>query len=183
MNQHQFSKIVDQTFSSCRELLVVKGGEYAGTGDRLANFHRGAQLTGCTSKQVLMIYLSKHYDSIATYVKTEAEGAVRKSSEPIEGRIDDLINYCMLLKALIAESVAEAGMPQAVPAPTEAKIILLPWHHISTRPGDNIVLSTKDEGYLWRNIVDSPKPSSGYEWKGKVISAWKFSDEPVWRTL
>jgi hypothetical protein len=184
MNQHQFSKIVDQTFTACRELLVVKGGEYAGNGDRLANFHRGAKLTGCTPKQVLMIYLSKHYDSLATYIKTEAEGEVRKSSEPIEGRIDDLINYCLLLKALVAESAVEMAMPQAVPAPTMSKILLMPWHHISTRQSpDNIVLSTKDDCYLWRSIVDSLKPLEGYEWKGKVISAWKFADEPGWRSL
>lgn len=103
MNQDQFTKLVDDTFTDCRNLLVVKGGEYAGSEDRLANFKRGAALTGCTPEQVLLVYLSKHYDSYCTYVKTKAEGNVRQSSEPITGRLDDLINYCLLAKALFVE--------------------------------------------------------------------------------
>lgn len=103
MNSTDLETIVEQTFSRTRELLVVKGGEYAGDGDRLANFKRGAALTGCTPLQVAFIYLSKHYDGVSSYVKTSAQGKVRVSSEPIEGRLDDLINYCLLIKAIIAE--------------------------------------------------------------------------------
>jgi hypothetical protein len=104
MNQADFERVVDSTIQTIRQLLVVKGGEYAGPGeDRLANFKRGAALTGCTPLQVLLIYLSKHYDGVASYVQTDAVGATRPSSEPIEGRFDDIINYCLLAKALIAE--------------------------------------------------------------------------------
>lgn len=103
MNQADFTTIVEETFRECHRLLVVKGGEYAGSVDRLANFKRGAELTGCTPEQVLLVYLSKHYDSYCTYVKTKAAGNERPSSEPITGRLDDLINYCLLAKALFAE--------------------------------------------------------------------------------
>lgn len=106
MHQQQFEKLVTETLASTRELLVVKGGEYAGSDDRLANFKRGAALTGCTSLQCLFIYMSKHYDAIATFVRDEAAGITRPRTEPIEGRLDDLINYCLLAKALIAEGVA-----------------------------------------------------------------------------
>lgn len=106
MNQKDFDDVVQQTIGNIQKLLVVKGGEYAGSDDRLANFKRGANLTGCTPLQVLFIYLSKHYDGIASYVKTSAAGATRPSSEPIEGRFDDLINYCILAKALVAEADA-----------------------------------------------------------------------------
>ena len=104
MNQADFTALVNKTMDSIHQLLVVKGGEYANSEDRLANFKRGAALTGATPLQVCFIYLSKHYDGIASYVKTHAAGNIRPSSEPIEGRLDDIINYCLLAKALIAES-------------------------------------------------------------------------------
>lgn len=100
MNLEDFNCVVLETTEAINKLLVVKGGEYANSGDRLANFKRGASLTGCTPLQVAFIYASKHYDGIASYVKDPT----RPSSEPIEGRFDDLINYCILMKAIIKES-------------------------------------------------------------------------------
>lgn len=104
MNGKDFNALVSATFSAAEGLLVVKGGEYAGSEDRLANFKRGAALTGATPLQVAFIYASKHYDGIASFVRTAAEGTARPSSEPIEGRFDDLINYCILMKALVMET-------------------------------------------------------------------------------
>lgn len=104
MQQSEFEALVDGTVSDIKRLLVVKGGEYAGSADRLANFKRGAQLVGVTPLQCLFIYLSKHYDAVATYVRDDASGEARPRSESIEGRLDDLINYCILGKALIIEN-------------------------------------------------------------------------------
>lgn len=103
MNTKELDMLVNQTFADIKRLLVVKGGEYANAEDRLANFKRGAGLTGCTPLQVLFIYMSKHYDAVASFAQTSAKGEARPSSEPIEGRLDDLINYCLLAKGLIAE--------------------------------------------------------------------------------
>lgn len=103
MNNADFTKLVDDTFAETRRLLVVKGGEYANGGDRLANFRRGAALTGCTPLQCAFIYASKHFDAIASYVAGDARGKLPVLSEPIEGRLDDLINYCLLMKAIITE--------------------------------------------------------------------------------
>lgn len=107
MNQKDFDVVVNATMCSINKLLTVKGGEYAGSDDRLANFKRGAALTGCTPLQVAFIYASKHFDGIASFVKDP----MRASSEPIEGRFDDLINYCILMKAIVQEAT---GMP-AIP--------------------------------------------------------------------
>ena len=104
MNQVEFTELFNETIDRITSLLVVKGGEYAGSDDRLANFKRGAALTGCTPAQCLFIYMSKHYDAVATYIRDEAAGVTRTRSEPIEGRVDDLINYGILLKALLKET-------------------------------------------------------------------------------
>jgi hypothetical protein len=104
MNNKDFTTIVEQTQRSTSALLISKGQEYAGSADRLANFKRGANLTGTTPMQCCLIYMSKHYDSIATFVKNDAAGFDQHLSEPIEGRLDDLINYCILMKGLIQET-------------------------------------------------------------------------------
>lgn len=103
MEQKEFDRVVEETVESIKKLLVSKGAEYAGSADRLANFKRGASLTGCTPLQVLFIYMSKHYDAISSFIKKDANDEDMSLTEPIEGRIDDLINYGILLKALIRE--------------------------------------------------------------------------------
>lgn len=104
MNNEDFERLVDQTIVDLKQLLLVKGGEYAGSEDRLANFKRGAQLTGTTPLQVAFIYASKHYDAVATFVRDEASKTERPRSETIVGRLDDLMNYCLLMKALAQEA-------------------------------------------------------------------------------
>lgn len=112
MNVAQLETLVNTTVDSIRLLLKVKGGEYAGGEDRLHNFKRGAELTGTTPLQCLFVYLSKHYDSVATYVRKDATGKEQVLSEPIEGRLDDMINYCILAKALIAEGKLPVDTPE-----------------------------------------------------------------------
>lgn len=103
MNQAEFKLLCDETIASTAALLIAKGEEYAGTEDRLSNFKRGANLTGTTPLQTALIYASKHYDSICTYIRKDSAGLPQVLSEPIEGRFDDLINYCILMKAIIRE--------------------------------------------------------------------------------
>ena len=104
MRQKDFQDVVATTIRNTQKLLTVKGGEYAGSQDRLSNFKRGAELTGTTPLQVAFVYASKHYDGIATYIRRDSTGEVQAMSEPIEGRLDDLINYCILMKAIIKEA-------------------------------------------------------------------------------
>lgn len=103
MNLSDSTSLFTETIKSMEKLLVVKGGEYAGSEDRLANFKRGGQLVGITPLQCAFVYASKHYDAIATYVRDDASGEERPRSESIEGRLDDLMNYCFLMKCIIRE--------------------------------------------------------------------------------
>jgi len=112
VNQEEFDKVVQATVYNIQELLKHKGREYAGSDDRLANFKRGAELTGCTPLQVAFVYLSKHYDAVSTFVKDNATGVVRQRMESIDGRLDDMINYCLLLKALVYERMVPVKITQ-----------------------------------------------------------------------
>ena len=113
MDNKDFTTLVERTVRDTSALLISKGQEYAGSDDRLANFKRGAALTGTTPLQCCFIYMSKHYDALSTFIRKDAAGFDQYLSEPIEGRIDDLINYCFLMKGIIQES-QEAKNPKSI---------------------------------------------------------------------
>ena len=98
MNTTEFLDLLDETADHLHNLTHSKGREYAGSDDQLANFKRLGQALGLPPEAVLLVYLTKHLDSIQTYVRELPEPA---PSEPITGRIDDAILYLILLKALI----------------------------------------------------------------------------------
>lgn len=104
MNRRDFDELVEQTVRETATLLIQKGAEYGGDSDRLSNFKRGAVHIGVTPLQVALIYTSKHFDAISTYIRNDAQGMEQILSEPIEGRLNDLINYAFLIKALIKET-------------------------------------------------------------------------------
>ncbi len=104
MTPSDFKRLFDTTVTQLEMLMVVKGGEYAADNDRLANFREASRRTGLTPAQVLLVYLDKHYSAICNNIKDATQGTTRAKSEPIEGRIHDMINYLILYKALLAEA-------------------------------------------------------------------------------
>ena len=62
----------------------------------LWNFESIADKVNLTPLQVLSVYYQKHNSSINNYFKDGKE-----YSEPIEGRIQDMINYLLLMVAMI----------------------------------------------------------------------------------
>ena len=98
MNSTEF---VDRYLLPTTERLVdltrTKGREYANSDDQLANFKRLGEQLGLSPEKVIMVYMTKHLDSIHSYVRNPEQDL----SEPIDGRIDDAILYLILLKASI----------------------------------------------------------------------------------
>ena len=106
MKSSEFRNSIDQLHARLVELTATKGEEYKRREDnQFANFERGAKALGLTREQVLMVYLSKHLDSITTFVKDQAnpDTPVREYAEPITGRIDDAILYLLLLRGMVTE--------------------------------------------------------------------------------
>ena len=98
-----FCDLVDETFRTVMTLATLKGGEYSGDKDRLANFRRNAANLGLTKEQVWSVYAGKHWDAINQYVRDKAHGIDRERLEDISGRADDLIVYLLLFKAMVEE--------------------------------------------------------------------------------
>lgn len=86
----------DSMIGSCIDILKVKGPDYTkGSPDPLHNFKECAKFTGLTPQQVLGVYLHKHISAIYAHINNQTE------SEPIEGRIADVINYMLLYTKMV----------------------------------------------------------------------------------
>lgn len=110
MKASRFRETIDELYKRLVSLTETKGEEYKRRDDnQFANFERGAQALGLTREQVLMVYLSKHLDSIVTYVKDRAAGQEKVYAEPISGRIDDAILYLLILRGMTVENDEEYG--------------------------------------------------------------------------
>lgn len=108
-SHERYNQLVQETVKNLKELSELKGGEYAGDVDRLANFRRNAINTGVTMETVWGIYAGKHWDAIIQYVKDQQQGKTRPRLESISGRADDLIVYLVLFKAMVEEKEREAS--------------------------------------------------------------------------
>lgn len=174
MNNEQFLSLLAAVQKETFDLLESKGKEYSGTEDRLANFKRGAANVGVKPTTILYIYLSKHLDSIATYIKNEQKGLPLALSEPIEGRINDAINYLILLRALIEEGKIQ---PIVVKTPG-AKW----WVQLCLVNGETPILQDK-EGLDMLRMLEVKAPNHVVTWEGKQIKGWRVSPTHPWMTL
>lgn len=103
MKHSDFERLMDSTIEMMKELSEKKGGEYAGDTDRLANFKRNAEALELLPEQIWAVYAAKHWDAIMQYIKDSGKNFTRVRMEPIEGRLDDLIVYCVLMKGILWE--------------------------------------------------------------------------------
>lgn len=96
----RYDELVTETAVTIKQLSSLKGGEYAGDVDRLANFRRNAANLGLQMEDVWAVYAGKHWDAINQYIKDLRTGKQRERLESIIGRADDLIVYLILFKAI-----------------------------------------------------------------------------------
>lgn len=90
-----------QRFLDCMNIMRVKNVDYSqgeNKRDRIAAFRRIARDVNVTMEQAWAVFAQKHWGAIMKYVKDRV-----LASEPIGGRINDLINYCVLLGAIVDE--------------------------------------------------------------------------------
>lgn len=113
MKEDKFLQFLGKSQQRLVDLTISKGREYKGAGDdQFGNFHRLSNDTGLTREQVLLVYLTKHLDSIRTYVRDRATGVSRTRSESIGGRIEDAILYLTLLGAMVEENEDNSSLAQ-----------------------------------------------------------------------
>lgn len=119
----QWDQLLDQSFHRIRELATLKGAEYSGDTDRLLNFRRNAAALNLPIEVVWAVYAAKHWDAIMQYVQDIKNGKSRTRLETIDGRIDDLITYLLLFRAMgdeRSEALAKSGGGEPIEAPNGA---------------------------------------------------------------
>lgn len=114
MRRTEFLSIVESAHQRQLEIMRVKGDAYSGSDDVFANFKRNAERLGLTQYQIWLVYFAKHVDSVFTAIKTNPSAPVDKS-EGLEGRIDDIENYCKLLRGMLNENRIEVAEDSARP--------------------------------------------------------------------
>lgn len=114
-SKREMSDLVNSTITTIHKLRDLKGREYAGDTDALANFRRNGLALGMSMESVWAVYAAKHWDAIQQYIKDANAGIFRTRLEPISGRADDLIVYLILFKAILQEQEGMAlnGTPEA----------------------------------------------------------------------
>ena len=98
MKAQKFYDTIEELIDECLEIMKAKGLAYSGKDDSFANFKRVAKNLSMSQYQVWYVYFAKHLDSLASWIREEYS-----DSEPITGRIKDLINYLFLLYGMIKE--------------------------------------------------------------------------------
>lgn len=99
----RYAYLIQFVKSEMDKLAKLKGGEYAGDDDRLANFRRNAAALGLPMESVWGVYCAKHWDAIIQYIKDENNGVKRERLEDLEGRAMDIIVYMTLFIAMLDE--------------------------------------------------------------------------------
>ena len=102
-SHEEYDIIIKQTVEEIVSLGKLKGGEYAGDDDRLANFRRNGNALDLPMEVVWAVYAAKHWDAIQQYIKDLKNNKERQRLESIEGRIDDLMVYLILFKCMVRE--------------------------------------------------------------------------------
>lgn len=103
----EFNELIDETILNIKQLSDLKGGEYAGDFDRLANFRRNGDAHDLPMETIWAVYAGKHWDAIQQYCKDMKNGKSRQRLESLSGRFDDLIVYAILGKAMLVERERE----------------------------------------------------------------------------
>lgn len=171
MNQKDFEELCQQIQRDTTDILILKGREYAGSADRLANFKRNAELSGVDPLTVLHVYMAKHWDSFSTYVRDMQAKQPRELSEPIEGRLHDLINYAVLAVALISDAQESE--------PLQANEVPAIWIKLEGVEGERLVTGAQAEK------IERIVKTNGHEhlWWGERITAYRYATEHTWVML
>ncbi len=100
MDPKTFKQISEKRVEHCLKTLNDKGQEYTRNGDRLWNFKlAAAMIPGQTPEEALRGMMLKHWVSVLDMIQTNDPISVKL----MDDKIDDTINYALLLEGLLVE--------------------------------------------------------------------------------
>ena len=103
MTTTEFNKIVRTRCNLINEVLTVKAKEYSRDNNRLHNFDRASVILNTTREKALLGMAVKHLISFLDLVN-DMEKEI-PTTEYIDEKIGDLINYLILCEASIKDKI------------------------------------------------------------------------------
>lgn len=101
-NTSYLDGIKEMTFTHINELLATKGEEYSSNTNRFENFLDGAREEDTQPEYVLWFMMLKHWLSLKKF-RRELKTSIRRPLVMWSEKIDDMITYLILLKAMVAK--------------------------------------------------------------------------------
>ena len=111
MKPDEFNLLASSRFDACSYILGIKSQEYSRDADKLHNFRRAADMLGCTPEAALVGMWTKHIISILDMVD-DLERGILPPEARLSEKMTDIINYSVLLEALITERLHVLGERQ-----------------------------------------------------------------------
>ena len=99
MTAEKFNEIVENRLAQSREVLMIKNKGYSSVDDKLYQFKTAARIDNITPESALWGMYRKHLVSVMD-IKNDP---FRFSMDVIQEKIQDSINYMILLEALLTE--------------------------------------------------------------------------------
>jgi hypothetical protein len=117
------------TFEHIDKLLATKGGEYSSKNNRFENFNDAGRTENMPPEKALWYMMLKHFISVRKFVM-ELVTPQRRSLDKWSEKIDDIITYLILLKAMIRrrthiEQVVDANEAKRRAGQAEAEADLI----------------------------------------------------------
>lgn len=105
MDKLDFVEFKRDLFKECDRTQQLKGEDYTlGDNNAFANFVDGGERLAISKYKVWNVYADKHWKAITNFCKNDGSGV---ESEPIRGRIVDMITYLTLLAGMVRDDEME----------------------------------------------------------------------------
>ena len=109
MNNNTFERVVEDSLDMCKAVLTRKSGEYSSSDDKLHNFNKAKELMRCKTKEFALLgMLNKHLVSVIDMIEKFEKTGELPTSNMIDEKIGDSINYFILLKACFYDDLKKA---------------------------------------------------------------------------
>jgi hypothetical protein len=103
MTHLEFNDIVNKRFSKAKKVLLLKAEDYATDADRLRNFKDGAFINQISEEEYALALVTKHFIALRDFITGEKDITVKF----IDEKIGDIINYMLLIEAILTEKLEE----------------------------------------------------------------------------
>lgn len=104
MTQEEFDKVIENRLQKIKETLLIKGKEYIRNNDPLHNFNVAARINNVSREKALWGFALKHYVSFLD-ILNDIDNNILPSTEKVDEKIGDLINYLVLCEASIKDKI------------------------------------------------------------------------------